>query len=89
MKEILYTNDIGEKKDMQVKCVRCQKNGTLTLRQTNSKGITYHYYYVQHVEFIEGKRKTTWCYVGKEQDLPEEYKKLIHKKEDCDTQTYT
>ena len=64
---------------MQVICPKCKKQGTLTSRLTISYGIRYHYYYVQHVEFIKGKRKTTWHYLGKYEDLPEDIKKLIHK----------
>jgi hypothetical protein len=64
---------------MQVTCPKCKKQGTLTSRLTISYGIRYHYYYVQHIEFIKGKRKTTWHYLGKYEDLPEDIKKLIHK----------
>ena len=79
---------MGEKKDMQVTCIKCNTIGVLTRKPTVSKGIRYEYWYVQHVSFKEGKRKTRWCYIGKE--LPEEYQELIHKEHrytQSDTQT--
>ncbi|MEJ5327539.1 MAG: hypothetical protein WHU54_04735 [Candidatus Bathyarchaeia archaeon] len=71
---------------MQVTCPKCKKQGTLTSRLTISYGIHYHYFYIQHVEFIKGKRKTTWHYLGKYEDLPEDIKQLIHKNFSTDTQ---
>ena len=72
---------------MQMTCPRCGKKGTLTLRLTISKGIRYHYYYVQHV-FYDNKRKTKWCYLGKYKNLSNEVKEQM-KKEDSYTQMYT
>jgi len=64
---------------MQVTCTKCGKTGILTRKPTVSKGIKYEYWYVQHVSFNKGKRKTKWCYLGKYENLSEEYKELIHK----------
>jgi hypothetical protein len=63
---------------MKVKCVKCGKNGSLTMKTTISKGKTYRYFYVEHSE----KRKKSWCYIGKE--LPGEYARAGYTK---DTQT--
>ncbi len=71
---------------MQMTCPKCGNQGTLTLRLTISKGIRYHYYYVQHVSFNE-KRKTKWCYLGKHEDLSNEIKELM--KNEAYTQMYT
>ena len=75
---------------MQVTCIKCNNTGILTKKPTVSKGIKYEYWYVQHVSFKEGRRKTKWCYIGKE--LPKEYQELIHKEHSytqSDTQTST
>jgi hypothetical protein len=64
---------------MQVTCIKCGDTGILTKKLTVSKGIKYEYWYVQHVTFNKGKRKTKWCYLGKFGSLPEEYRELIHK----------
>ena len=60
---------------VKVKCIKCSREGSLTKKQTKSKGITYEYWYIEH--HIGDKIK--WCYLGKYEKLPEEYKKLIHK----------
>ena len=52
------------------------------MKQTKSKGITYQYWYVEH--HIGDKIK--WCYLGKYEQLPEEFKKLLHKDTQTDTQ---
>jgi len=44
--------------------------------------MTYEYWYVEH--HIGDKIK--WCYLGKYEKLPEDYKKLIHKDTQTDTQ---
>ena len=54
----------------------------LRKKQTKSKGITYEYWYVEH--HIGNKIK--WCYLGKYEKIPEEYKKLINKDTQTDTQ---
>ena len=64
---------------MQVTCIKCGETGILTKKPTVSKGIKYEYWYVQHVSFNKGKRKTKWCYLGKYESLSEEYRELIHK----------
>ena len=58
---------------MQGTCIKCGKKGSPMIKQTVSKGITYRYYYVKHLE----GNKIRWCYVGKE--LPKEYQTLVHK----------
>ena len=56
---------------MKVKCVKCGKNGSLTMKTTVSKvkgvSYSYRYFYVEHS--VKGKK--SWCFVGKE--LPKEY----------------
>jgi len=64
---------------MQVTCIKCGDTGILTKKPTVSKEIKYEYWYVQHVTFNKGKRKTKWCYLRKFGSLPEEYRELIHK----------
>jgi len=66
---------------VKVQCIKCKREGSLTKKQTKSKGITYEYWYIEH--HIGNKIK--WCYLGKFEKLPDEYKQLIHKY----TQTYT
>jgi len=66
---------------VNVICIKCDKEGSLTKKQTKSKGITYEYWYVEH----HIKDKIKWCYLGKYESLPNEYKQLIHK----DTQRST
>ena len=60
---------------VKVQCIKCNREGSLTKKQTKSKGITYEYWYVEH--HIRDKIK--WCYLGKYEKLPDAYKKLIHK----------
>jgi len=67
---------------VNVTCIKCNRKGSLTVKQTKSKGITYEYWYVEH--HIGNKIK--WCYLGKYEKLPDEYKKLIHKNTQTDTQ---
>ena len=70
---------------VNVTCIKCNRMGSLTRKQTKSKGITYEYWYVEH--HIGDKIK--WCYLGKYEKLPQEYKKLIHKNTQTDTQNNT
>ena len=65
---------------VKVQCIKCDREGSLTQKQTKSKGITYVYWYIEH--HIGNKIK--WCYLGKYEKLPEEYKRLV-----TDTQTDT
>jgi len=60
---------------VQVTCIKCGREGSLTKKQTVSKGITYEYWYVEH----HIGKKIKWCYLGKFEKLPEQYKQLIHK----------
>ena len=67
---------------VKVQCIKCSREGSLTKKQTKSKGITYEYWYVEH--HIGNKIK--WCYLGKYEKLPSDYKSLIHKDTQTDTQ---
>ena len=67
---------------VKVQCPKCNREGSLTKKKTQSKGKTYQYWYVEH--HIGNKIK--WCYLGKYEKLPEEFKKLIHKDTQTDTQ---
>jgi hypothetical protein len=67
---------------VNVICIKCKREGSLTKKQTISKGITYEYWYIEH--HIGDKIK--WCYLGKYEKLPEEYKRLVHKDTQTDTQ---
>jgi len=60
---------------VKVQCIKCGREGSLTTKQTKSRGHTYEYWYIEH--HIGDKIK--WCYLGKYEKLPEQYKKLIHK----------
>jgi hypothetical protein len=64
---------------MQVTCIKCNKHGTLGINQSKSNGHTYNYYGIQHYDPTTKKR--TWCYVGTEKSLPEQYKTVIHKEQ--------
>lgn len=65
---------------MRVKCPKCGMEGTLTKRLTISDGKRYFYYYVQHVQTVEGKTKRIWHYYGKLEDT-------IHKNIESYTQS--
>ena len=67
---------------VKVQCPKCNRKGSLTKKKTQSKGKTYQYWYIEH--HIGNKIK--WCYLGKYEKLPEEFKKLIHKDTQTDTQ---
>ena len=73
------------RKMVKVQCIKCNREGSLTIKQTKSKGITYQYWYVEH----HIGKKIKWCYLGKYEKLPEEYKRLIHKDTQTNTQTST
>jgi len=68
---------------VNVTCIKCDRKGSLTKKQTKSKGITYEYWYVEH----HIGKKIKWCYLGKYEKLPQQYKDLIHKDTQTDTQT--
>ena len=67
---------------VRVTCIKCGREGSLIRKQTISKGKLYEYWYVEH--HIGNKIK--WCYLGKIDKLPEEYKRLIHKDTQPDIQ---
>ena len=73
------------RKLVKVQCIKCNREGSLTIKQTKSKGITYQYWYVEH----HIGKKIKWCYLGKYEKLPAEYKRLIHKDTQTDTQNTT
>ena len=60
---------------VKVQCIKCGREGSLTRKQTKSKGITYIYWYIEH--HIGNKIK--WCYLGKLDKLPDNYQTIIHK----------
>ena len=62
---------------VQVKCIKCDQNGTLSVKKTTSQRKMYQYHYIQHSDPETRKRK--WCYIGKYDSLPEDYKLIIHK----------
>jgi hypothetical protein len=66
---------------VSVTCLKCNREGSLTVKKTKSKGITYEYWYVEH----HVGAKIEWCYLGKTEKLPDAYKALIP----ADTQTDT
>ena len=66
-------------KQMQVTCIKCNKIGTLGINQSKSNGHIYKYYGIQHYDSETKKR--SWCYVGPEKSLPEQYKTVIHKEQ--------
>jgi len=67
---------------VKVQCIKCSREGSLVKKQTKSKGLSYVYWYIEH--HIGNKIK--WCYLGKYEKLPKEYKGLIHKDTQTDTQ---
>ncbi len=60
---------------VKVQCIKCGREGSLTRKQTKSKGITYVYWYIEH--HIGDKIK--WCYLGKFDKLTDGYKTIIQK----------
>jgi hypothetical protein len=73
-----YTQQLGDEKDMpRVKCIKCGEIGNLTIKKTKSHGTAYEYYYVQH--YIKENDKIRWCYLGKYESLPTEYKEILQK----------
>ncbi len=64
---------------MHVTCIKCNKLGTLGINQSKSNGHIYKYYGIQHYD-VETKKRS-WCYVGPEKSLPEQYKTVIHKEQ--------
>ena len=68
-----------------VTCTKCNKKGSLVKKQTKSKGYSYEYWYVEHWTGT----KRTWCYIGKAEDLPKNYRKHLKLEAPADTQTDT
>jgi hypothetical protein len=58
---------------MIVTCIKCKNDGSLVAKTTKSKGHSYRYYYIEH----HVGEKIKWCYLGKYENLPEDYKKLV------------
>ena len=73
---------------MKVTCIKCQQLGSLSLNHYKSNGRKYKYYGIQHYDSTTKKRR--WCYLGKFESLPDQYKQMIHNKNKVsttDTQT--
>ncbi len=68
---------------MQVTCIKCHAKGALSLNHYKSNGRTYKYYGIQHYDPETKKRR--WCYIGKYESLPREYKMVIHNKKRLST----
>jgi hypothetical protein len=83
--EIIPKEKTHGKFRVNVLCIKCNRNGSLLIKQTWSKGKPYRYYYVEH--HIGNKIK--WCYLGKYERLPDDYKQLIDRDTQKDTQTDT
>ena len=67
---------------VRVTCIKCNREGSLTKKQTKSKGITYEYWYIEH----HIGKKIKWCYLGKYEKLSDEYKKQVKNDTQTDTQ---
>ena len=75
---------------MQVICIKCHNQGSLSLNHYKSKGHRYQYYGIQHYNSMTKKRH--WCYLGTYESLPDQYKIMIHNKQilsTSDPQTQT
>ena len=68
-----------------VTCIKCNKKGSLVIKPTKSKGYTYKYWYVEHWDGT----KRSWCYIGKDEDLPAEYKEILKSETNPTTANYT
>ena len=75
----------------RVQCIKCGRTGNLTTKKTKSHGTTYEYYYIQH--YIKETDKIEWCYLGKYDRLPQDYKDKLEQnavhKESSYIQDYT
>lgn len=60
---------------LSVKCVKCGRVGSLTVKKTKTRDKYYQYYYTQH--YLKENNKIEWCYIGSYDKLPEEYKEKI------------
>jgi hypothetical protein len=60
-----------KEKGKRISCPRCNTEGLLILKQTKSKGKTYHYYAVAHSkqsaisEFGKRVHRIKWCYLNR------------------------
>jgi hypothetical protein len=61
---------------MKVIYIKCNKQGSLSLNHYKSNGHRYMYYGIQHYDAQTMKRH--WCYLGKYESLPDQYKIMIH-----------
>jgi hypothetical protein len=57
---------------LKIRCIKCNKEGTLIHKKSTSKGNVYRYFYVKHYQ-----PKIQWCYLGKYDKLPKAYKELF------------
>jgi hypothetical protein len=57
---------------INVKCIKCNKEGNLLKRKSKTRDTNYQYYYVKHT-----KPKVKWCYFGKYEKLPTIYQDLL------------
>ena len=72
--------EVEEGKMTTVKCIKCGNSGYLMAKQTVTKGMNYHYWYVKHLV----NKKIKWRYIGK--TLPE-YESLVPQIESTQTGT--
>lgn len=49
----------------------------VSITLARAHGTTYEYYYVQN--YIKQSDKIRWCYLGRYETLPAEYKGILHK----------
>jgi hypothetical protein len=68
---------------MHVTCIKCQKQGSLSLNHYTSHGHKYKYYGIQH--YNSQTKKRHWCYLGKYESLPKSYKTIIHNNQKLST----
>ena len=68
---------------MQVTCIKCNKLETLGINQSTSNGHIYKYYMIQY--YNPKTKKHSWCYIAKEESLPEQYQLIIHKEPQLST----
>jgi hypothetical protein len=59
--------------------MKCNQKGTLSIKKRKVKDTFYEYYYIQHRDYSTCKPRTSWCYVGKYDNLPEAYLELLEK----------
>lgn len=57
---------------VNVLCVHCGRTGWIRLKTSRSHDCEYVYFYVDH-----SPDQPRWCYLGKYESLPEEYKAVL------------